>query len=367
MDLWRGAGNDPSMFNQPESAAESRGPSPSSQGAHTARRAGLVYVSDTMPGIARLRVGRTFRYLTPRRHVIRDRSTLRRISALAVPPAYRDVWICNTPRGHLQATGRDARGRKQYRYHQAWREIRDGAKFDRMADFVAALPALRRRLKRDLALKELCRDKVLACAVTILSTSAARVGNAEYARDNHSFGITTLRSRHVSFARGGRATLDFVGKGRVRHEIVVDRKRIVDIVRRCHALPGHPLFQYLDPDGKCRPIDSGMVNAYLSEAMGGDFTAKDFRTWHATVHAIDLLRSLPVPSRQPAVRRACVNVLKGVARLLRNTPAVCRKSYVSPQVFTAWENGILHERLGHLARLNGSRAERALISFLRKT
>jgi len=355
------------MFNQPESAAGSRGPDPSSAGEHTARRAGLLYVSDAMPGIARRRVGRTFRYLTPRRHVIRDRSTLRRINALAVPPAYHDVWICNTPRGHLQATGRDARGRKQYRYHQAWREIRDCAKFDRMADFVAALPALRRRLKRDLALKELCRDKVLACAVTILSTSAARVGNAEYARDNNSFGITTLRSRHVSFARGGRATLDFVGKGRVRHEIVVDRKRIVDIVRRCHSLPGHHLFQYVAPDGTCRPIDSGMVNDYLCAAMGGDFTAKDFRTWHATVHAIDLLRSLAVPSRRPAVRRACVNVLKSVARLLRNTPAVCRKSYVNPQVFTAWEKGVLHERLGHLARLNGSRAERALIRFLRKT
>jgi DNA topoisomerase I len=355
------------MFRESESAAEHPGASLLHQGVHTARRAGLVYVSDAMPGIARLRVGRTFRYLTPRRHVIRDRSTLRRISALAVPPAYRDVWICNTPRGHLQATGRDARGRKQYRYHVAWREIRDGAKFDRMADFVAALPALRRRLQRDLALKELCRDKVLACAVTILSTSAARVGNAEYARDNNSFGITTLRSRHVSFARGGRATLDFVGKGRVRHEIVVDRKRIVDIVRRCHSLPGYHLFQYLDPDGKCRPIDSGMVNAYLNEAMGGDFTAKDFRTWHATVHAIDLLRSLPVPSRKPAVRRACVSVLKSVARLLRNTPAVCRKSYVNPEVFTSWEKGVLQERLGHLARLNGRRAERALIRFLRKT
>src|SRR5579863_3672401 len=302
------------MFRESESAAEAPAPSPSHQGANTARRAGLVYVSDAMPGIARRRVGRTFRYLTPRRHVIRDRSTLRRISALAVPPAYHDVWICNTPRGHLQATGRDARGRKQYRYHQAWREVRDCAKFERMAHFVAALPALRLRLKRDLALRALCRDKVLACAVTLLSTSAARVGNAEYARDNHSFGITTLRSRHVSFARGGRATLNFVGKGGVRHEIVVDRKRIVDIVRRCHSLPGHHLFQYLDPDGKCRPIDSGMVNAYLSEAMGGDFTAKDFRTWHATVHAIDLLRSLPVPPRRAALRRACAKVLQVVCQ-----------------------------------------------------
>lgn len=340
-------------------------PDLSGQRARTAQRAGLVYVTDTMPGIVRRRVGRAFRYLTPRRRMVRDSRTLRRISALAMPPAYHDVWICGTPHGHLQATGRDARGRKQYRYHQAWREVRDCAKFNRMADFVAALPALRRRLKRDLALKNLCRDKVLACAVTILNTSAARVGNAEYARDNHSFGISTLRSRHVSFARGGRATLDFVGKGGVRHEIIIDRRRIVDIIRRCHALPGQCLFQYLDVDGSCRPIDSGMVNAYLCEAMGGDFTAKDFRTWHATVHSIELLRCLPVPSGRAALRRARATVLKSVGQMLRNTPAVCRKSYVNPQVFTAWEQGVLGKWLGHLARLNGNRAERALIRFLR--
>jgi DNA topoisomerase IB len=326
-----------------------------------------MYVTDTMPGIARRSIGRTFRYLTPRRRVIHNRRTLRRIHALAMPPAYREVWICASPRGHLQATGRDARGRKQYRYHQAWREVRDCVKFDRMADFVAALPALRRRLKRDLALKNLCRDKILACAVTILNTSAARVGNAEYARDNHSFGITTLRSRHVSFTRGGRATLDFVGKGGVRHEIVIDRRRIVEIVRRCHELPGQHLFQYLDVDGSCRPIDSCMVNAYLCEAMGGDFTAKDFRTWHATVHSIELLRSLPVPSRRAALRRVRTTVLKSVGQLLRNTPAVCRKSYVNPEVFTAWEQGKLGKRLGHLASLNGSRAERALTRFLWET
>jgi DNA topoisomerase I len=338
----------------------------SSGDSRTAHRAGLVYVSDKMPGIARRRAGRTFRYLTPSRRVIRDSNTLRRIRALAVPPAYRDVWICRTPRGHLQATGRDARGRKQYRYHHAWREARDGLKFHRMADFVAALPALRRRLRRDLALKELCREKVLACCVSILSTSAARIGNAEYARDNHSFGITTLRNRHVSFMRSGRTRLNFVGKGGVQHEIVIDRKRIVDVVRRCHALPGQHLFQYLDEDGTRRPIDSGMVNAYVCDAMGGDFTAKDFRTWNATMRAIELLRSLEVPSRPKAVRRTCAAVLHSVAELLRNTPAVCRKSYVNPQVFTAWQNGTLRARLGHLVRLNGSRSERALSRFLRE-
>lgn len=335
--------------------------------ARVARRAGLVYVSDAMPGIARRRSGGAFRYLSPGRRDIRDARTLRRINALAVPPAYRDVWICGTPRGHLQATGRDARGRKQYRYHQAWRAVRDCAKFDRMADFVAALPALRRRLRRDLGLAGLPREKVLACVVSLLSTSAARIGNAEYARVNHSFGITTLRNRHVSFARGGRAVLDFAGKGGVRHEIVVDQRRIVQIVRRCHALPGQHLFQYLDAEGNRHAVDSGMVNDYLCETMGSEFTAKDFRTWHATVHAIELLKALPVPRplSRSAVRRACSRVLESVAKLLRNTPAVCRKSYVNPEVFAAWQNGKLSRHFHHLTQLSGRSGERALVRFLR--
>lgn len=334
--------------------------------ARAARRARLVYVSDAMPGIARRRVGREFHYLSPRRGVIRDARTLRRISALAIPPAYHDVWICRTPRGHLQATGRDGRGRKQYRYHQAWRAVRDCAKFDRMAAFVAALPALRRRLKSALALAELPREKVLACVVTLLSTSAVRVGNAEYARTNGSFGITTLRNRHVSFARGGRAILNFAGKGGVRHEIVVDQKRVVQIVRRCTELPGQHLFQYLDAEGNGHAIDSGMVNDYLCETMGREFTAKDFRTWHATVHAIELLMALPVPQplRRADARRACRQVLSSVAKELRNTPAVCRKSYVNPQLFVAWEKGILGRHFQSLPHLRGARGERALVRFL---
>jgi len=320
-----------------------------------------------MPGIARRRVGSGFRYLSPQNSLIRDPHTLRRIRALAVPPAYREVWICRTPRGHLQATGRDVRGRKQYRYHQAWRAARDCSKFERMAAFVAALPTLRRRLKRDLALAGLPREKVLACVVSLLSTSAARVGNLEYARTNHSFGITTLRNRHVSFARGGRAVLDFAGKGGVRHEIVVDKRRIAQLVRRCHALPGQHLFQYLDDEGKCHAIDSGMVNDYLCETMGGEFTAKDFRTYHATIHAIELLRTIPVPQRRRGVatRRICARVLKSVATQLRNTPAVCRKSYVSPQIFQAWEKGIVARHFERLPRRAGYRVERALVRFLR--
>ena len=334
-----------------------------------ARRAGLVYVSDTLPGIVRQRAGKSFQYLSPQRKLIRDPRTLRRIRALAVPPAYRDVWICRTPRGHLQATGRDARGRKQYRYHRAWREVRDCAKFERMAAFVLGLPALRRRLKRDLARKGLPQAKVLACVVSLLSASAARVGNAEYARVNHSFGITTLRNRHVSFARGARAVLDFVGKGGVRHEIVVDQRHIVEIVRRCHDLPGQHLFQYLDSEGVSHAVDSGMVNRYLCEAMGREFTAKDFRTYHATVRAIELLKDLPLPQphSRAAVRRLGARVLKSVAKLLRNTPAVCRRSYVSPQVFAAWEDGTLARRFRHLRELRGARAERALAKFLAAT
>jgi DNA topoisomerase-1 len=337
------------------------------QMARTARRAGLLYVTDTMPGILRRRTGRSFRYLSARKRTIKDATTLRRIKALAVPPAYRDVWICRTPRGHLQATGRDARGRKQYRYHAAWRAVRDGAKFDRTAALVAALPALRRRLKSDLALAGLPREKVLACVVTLLSTSAARIGNAEYARANRTFGITTLRNRHVSFARGGRATLSFVGKGGVAHEIVVDQKRVAEIVRRCHALPGQHLFQYLDAQGTGHAIDSGMVNQYLCETMGEDFTAKDFRTWHATVHAIELLRALPVPQplHRSVARRISMEVLRGVAKLLRNTPAVCRKSYVNPDLFLAWEKGTIGRHFQQLTQLRGRRGERTLLRFLR--
>jgi DNA topoisomerase I len=340
---------------------------PAQQLAQAARRAGLIYVADTAPGIRRQRRGKRFRYLSPKAQIIRDPATLRRIGSLAVPPAYRDVWICRHARGHLQATGRDARGRKQYRYHAKWRALRDCAKFERMAGFVAALPKLRRQLKHDLALPSLPREKVLAAAVSLLSSTAARVGNNEYARDNNSFGISTLRSRHVSFARGGRAILDFIGKGGVRHEIVVDRRKLVEIMRRCHALPGQHLFQYLDSDGNRHAIDSGMVNAYLSETMGGDFTAKDFRTWHATVHAIGLLKALPVPAplSARALQRCTLQVLRSVASLLRNTPAVCRKSYVNPELFVAWHKGALGEHFRNVTQLRDRRGERALLRFLR--
>lgn len=331
--------------------------------------AGLIYVSDDEPGFRRLRAGRGFRYLTPENRRLTAAKELQRIASLAIPPAYGDVWICTRARGHLQATGRDSRGRKQYRYHSQWRQARDGAKFERMIAFGEALPGLRRRLKADLALPGLPRDKVLAVIVSLLDASRARVGNAEYARDNKSFGLTTLRNRHVSFIRDGRAVLSFRGKGGVPHDILIDDKRIAKIVRRCHELPGQHLFQYVNDEGQRSPIDSGQVNEYLNRAMGGDFTAKDFRTWGATLHAITLLACTPLPERpsERAYKRAIVDVVRQVAAQLRNTPAVCRKSYINPAVFDTWRTGVIHQAFnGSRGTAGPHRTESRVLAFLRR-
>lgn len=333
-----------------------------------ALEAGLIYVSDNEPGFRRRRAGKGFSYHTPENHRLAALGELQRIASLAIPPAYRDVWICMQPRGHLQATGRDARGRKQYRYHQQWRAIRDGAKFERMAEFGDALPKLRRRLRADLALPGLPRDKVLAVVVTLLDSTRVRVGNAAYARDNKSFGLTTLRNRHVSFIRAGRALLNFRGKGGVQHEILIDDKRIVQIVRRCQELRGQHLFQYVNDQGQRWPVDSGQVNDYLQHIMGANFTAKDFRTWGATLHAITLLAAtdLPPGGSERAFRREILRVVKLVAEQLRNTPAVCRKSYINPAVFDRWRSGDIHRTFGAGLLGAGSRkAQRLVLSFLR--
>jgi DNA topoisomerase I len=331
--------------------------------------AGLIYVSDTEPGFRRLRAGKGFKYLTPKNRRLAAAKELKRIASLAIPPAYRDVWICMRARGHLQATGRDARGRKQYRYHSEWRQVRDGAKFDRMVAFGESLPRLRRRLKSDLALGGLPREKVLAVIVSLLDTTRVRVGNAEYARDNKSFGLTTLRNRHVSFIRDGRALLNFRGKGGVQHEILIDDKRIARIVRSCQELPGQHLFQYVSDDGQRCAVDSGQVNDYLHEAMGGDFTAKDFRTWGATLHAISLLACTPLPEKpsERAFKREIVKVVKQVAEHLRNTPAVCRKSYINPAVFDTWRSGVIHTTFnGNLTVAGSRKAETLVLAFLRR-
>jgi len=317
---------------------------------------GLVYVSDQARGIRRVRLPSTkkgkktapprFHYVGPSGRRIHDARTLARIASLAIPPAYEDVWICTNPRGHLQATGRDARGRKQYRYHADWTRARGDHKHSRMRSFGKALGRLRAGVRRDLAQSGLPREKVLALVVKLLDATQVRVGNAEYARSNGSFGLTTLRDRHVRFPARGKALLHFRGKGGAEHEVLVEDARLAKLVRRCQELPGQALFQYVDDEGARRAIDSGQVNDYLSERMGEEFTAKDFRTWHATLHALKLIGKVPLPEK-PCERalRACINeVVKEVAAGLRNTPAVCRKSYINPAVFIAWQNGELHRR-----------------------
>src|SRR5688572_15022286 len=251
---------------------------------HCARAAGLRYVSDETPGITRQRRGTVFRYRRPDGSPVRDRRTLGRIRTLAIPPAWREVWICARNDGHLQATGRDARRRKQYRYHRRWREARDETKYGRLIPFARALPRIRRRVERDLALPGLPREKVLAAVVRLLETTRMRVGNEEYARENDSFGLTTLRERQVQ-VRGGKLRFRFRGKSGVEHAIELNDRRLARIVRRMQDLPGEELFQYVDESGESRRIESSDVNAYIREAAGEDFTSKDFRTWAGTVLA----------------------------------------------------------------------------------
>lgn len=311
-------------------------------GAADARLAGLLYVQDTTPGIRRRRCGRGFRYDDAGGKCVRDAITLERIRKLAIPPAYIDVWICASPRGHLQATGRDARGRKQYRYHPDWRTSRDADKFDRLIAFGKALPRLRRLVRADLALPGLAREKALAALVTIMGTTLLRIGNVEYARDNGSYGLTTLRNRHAKFLRDG-LRLQFVGKGGRTHEAGIEDRRLVRILRAMQDLPGQRLFQYRDSDGGLRALDSDDVNDYLRERMGGPFTAKDFRTWGATATAFRLLAATPVPE-DPSKREVAAverQVVEAVATMLGNTPAVCRKSYIDPRVFDGWQDGRL--------------------------
>jgi DNA topoisomerase-1 len=331
-----------------------------------ARAAGLVYVSDSDPGIRR--VGRQrFRYLNADQKTVRNKKELQRIGSLAIPPAYTDVWICPDSRGHLQATGRDARGRKQYRYHADWRRVRDGTKFDRMVEFGEALPRLRRRLRKDLDLPGLPREKVLALVVSLLDATRVRIGNPEYARDNNSFGLTTLRNRHVSFIRDGRALLIFRGKGGQEHEITLDNPRIVKIVRKCQQLPGQQLFQYVDDAGERHVVTSEEVNEYLRETMGEEFTAKDFRTWGATLLAIRLMASVPLPdaASERKLKTVMAEATRKVAGELRNTPAVCRKSYINPVVFEAWRSGVLHRCIDKLPAAAPRKLEQCGLRFLR--
>lgn len=310
----------------------------------SAKTVGLEYVSDTEPGLHRRKSGQSFRYVDRAGRPITDDATLRRVRALAIPPAYRDVWICPRENGHLQATGRDARGRKQYRYHARWSEARGLEKFSRVVAFGAALPKLRRRLRRDLALPGFPQPKVAAIVVAVMADTLVRIGNAGYARENRSYGLTTLRNRHVAFLRDGRARFNFRGKSGIEHEVLLDDARLSKLLRHCQQLPGQYLFQYRDDDGRVQPVDSGLINAYLREAMGEEFTAKDFRTWGGTLAAMRLLAEMPwdeggASQRSMASMRKSVEV--EVAKQLGNTPAVVRKSYIDPRVYAAWEQGWL--------------------------
>jgi DNA topoisomerase I len=309
-----------------------------------AHDAGLVYVCDDRPGIRRLRSGRGFRYLSPDGQPIRDRDDIARIRKLAIPPAWRNVWICPDPRGHMQATARDARGRKQYRYHPRWREVRDEAKYGRMVEFGRVLPQIRARTEKDLARPGLPREKVLAAVVRLLEATLIRVGNEEYARTNRSFGLTTLRDRHAS-VEGYRIHFRFRGKSGKEHEIGVQDRRLSNLVKRCQELPGQDLFQYIDDEGRPRSIGSTDVNDYLREIGGEDFTAKDFRTWAGTVLAAWALHDFQAVDSHRRAKKNVVRAIEQVAERLGNTPAVCRKCYVHPTVIDAYLEGSLVQTL----------------------
>ena len=314
------------------------------QSQRAALSAGLRYALDDGPGLARRRTGKSFRYLTVERRPLRDAATLRRVRALAIPPAWTDVWICPHDDGHLQATGRDARGRKQYRYHPRWHDVRDETKYGRMGAFAKALPRIRRRVRRDLALEGLPREKVLATVVRLLETTYIRVGNEQYARDNQSFGLTTLRGRQVR-VRGARLEFAFRGKSGVEHRVALTDTRLATIVRRMRDLPGEELFQYVDDAGETRAIESADVNAYLRDACRAPFTSKDFRTWAGTVLALELLRSEPPPVSQAQAKRTVAQAVASVAARLGNTRAVCRKCYIHPEVLESYAAGTLARAL----------------------
>ena len=309
-------------------------------GTESARSAGLRYVTDKLPGIRRKRAGKGFAYIDPAGKSIREVGVTTRIRALAIPPAWNDVWICPIVYGHLQATGRDARGRKQYRYHPRWRQVRDEAKFDRMSEFGKALPGIRTAIKKHLKLEGLPREKVLATIISLLERTYIRVGNDEYARSNHSFGLTTLRGKHVRI-RGRRVEFQFRGKGAKRYSIQLEDERLARIVKRCRELPGYELFQYVNGSGEPQSIDSGDVNDYLREIGGADFSAKDFRTWGGTVLALAELSKLPQSDSAPRTKRNIVRAIERVAERLGNTVAVCRSCYVHPAIISAYLEGSL--------------------------
>jgi DNA topoisomerase-1 len=334
----------------------------------SARAAGLRYVAGGEAGIARVRHGSSFVYRDARGRTVRDARTLARICGLVIPPAWTDVWICPDANGHLQATGRDARGRKQYRYHHKWTSERDSGKYGRTIEFALALPAIRRRVSSDLKKAPLSREFVLATVVRLLEKTLMRIGNKEYARANKSFGLTTLQDQHVRI-QGGSMRFTFRAKSGVMQDIQLNDVTLARIVSKCRGLPGRALFQYIAPNGKAQCVGSADVNAYLKSITGQPFTAKNFRTWAATVLAAAALCECPAPASEAAFRRSVGQAVDSVSAKLGNTRAVCRKSYVHPAVFEAFRSGVTIESAGLRAgprRANLSVQEHAVLALLKR-
>ena len=338
------------------------------ESAEAAEEAGLQYVSDDHPGYTRRGNNGDFEYLDTQGKRIRDEQRLLRIKRLAVPPAWTDVWICPSPSGHIQATGRDARRRKQYRYHERWRELRDENKFDRLADFAKALPKIRRRIAQDMRLPGLPREKVLATVVRLLERTFIRVGNEEYARENKSFGLTTMKNRHAN-VKGSHLRFRFRGKSGRQHEVDVTDSRIANIVSKCQDLPGQDLFQYVDDEGEVRNVTSQDVNDYLREITNENFTAKDFRTWAGTVLAAIALNAQSEFETKKQAKANVKTAICAVAELLGNTPAICRKCYVHPAIVEAYLSGGQVAGLGDAIKspdkIKLRAVESAVVKFIR--
>lgn len=327
-----------------QNAARAPDAPPPSPAQEAAEIAGLRHVSDEAPGIRRIRRGRLFRYVRPGGEPVRDAATLERIRKLAIPPAYEDVWICPRANGHLQASGRDAKGRKQYRYHDDFRAVRDGTKYGRLLEFAAALPKIRARVDADMALRGLPREKVLATVVHLLETTMIRVGNPRYARENKSYGLSTLKTRHVA-VEGSELKFRFTGKSGKQWRLSLRDRRVARIVRAVQELPGQHLFQYLDLEGTPHEITSGDVNRYLKEVSETDLTAKDFRTWTGTVLAAVALNEMGKPGSAAAGTRKVKTAVEAVSDILGNTATVCRKCYIHPEIVEAYLAGELALRV----------------------
>lgn len=344
----------------------------SPENVESARAAGLRYVMDTAPGITRKGSGKTVSYISPDGKVVRDPKTLGRIKRLAIPPAWTEVWICPTENGHIQATGRDARNRKQYRYHTEWQAVRDQNKYERMIAFGRALPEIRRRVSEHLSLPGLGRTKVLAAVVRLLETTLIRIGNEEYAKANHSFGLSTMRDRHVKVSQG-MIHFEFRGKSGKKHEIDLHDPRLAKIVRQAQDLPGQDLFQYVGDDGSPQKITSDDVNTYLREIAGEEFSAKDFRTWSGTVLAAMALRQFEAFDNKTQAKKNLVKAIEHVAERLGNTPAVCRKCYIHPVILDSYLDGttveILKQKSEKVLRknlANLSAEEAAVLAFVQQ-